>query len=253
MNGDSPHHARGYPLWAVTGPRSNPPTARRIAERALVLSAIAARGEIEGVDTTDPRFVEFCRDVVDWLRELDLSAEVETKEWAQLQTPLGGLAPQEEIDMSWRGEGAAVLAWALGRFVLPPYYRAVDPARVADSVGFLDDDLAAEVLEGAQLRSRAEIEALANLMFGLHWRLRDNARGKAVMDYRAFCRTAWFGPLETSGMEFSKNDLALEGVPVNAASDAQIATVRSIVVERQRAANWLLGQDEVYSAVSCDT
>ncbi len=243
---------RKHPFWAVTGPRAAPPTARTVAERALVLVAVAARAAVED-EPPDDNFRAFVEDIPAWLRDIGLEEKIEEHERAVLLAPIGSLATQRAIDASWQGEGAAVLAWALGQFELPPYDQRVEPARVGDCLGFLDDNRSNDVLCAAHLRPRKELERLANLMFTVHWRLRDQGRGGKHLDFARMCKEVWFGPLETDGLVFINDDLALSGQEVASLSVDAIEKARSIAVERQRAANWLMGQDATYSCVSCDT
>ncbi len=73
------------------------------------------------------------------------------------------------------------------------------------------------------------------------------------MNFADFAQTAWFGPLETRGLRFVAGDLAIGAQSLSAAADEAWLEVMSIVRERQQAANWLRGQDPVYSEVTADT
>jgi hypothetical protein len=48
-------------------------------------------------------------------------------------------------------------------------------------------------------------------------------------------------------------DLEIRGAPIFRAPEAVWREVMSIAIERQQAANWLIGEDEIYSEVTCDT
>ncbi len=217
-----------------------------------MLVAVAARAAVED-EPPDEKFRAFVEDIPAWLRDIGLEGKIEERERAVLVAPIGSLASQGAIDASWQGEGAAVLAWALGQFKLPPYDQRVEPARVGDCLGFLNDERSNELLRVAHLRPREEMERLANLMFTVHWRLRDQGRGGKHLEFAKMCNEVWFGPLETGGLVFVNDDLALNGHEVASLTADALEKARSIAVERQRAANWLMGQDETYSFVSCDT
>ncbi len=73
------------------------------------------------------------------------------------------------------------------------------------------------------------------------------------MNFREFANTAWFGPLSLMGLRLVSDDLEVRGVPVWDASEEDWREVLSIARERQQAANWLTGQEMVYSEVTCDT
>lgn len=91
-----------------------PPSARRVAERALVLSAAIARGFI--VHDAGCADAERLRDRLrTWLREAGVDGEIEDDERLLLEIPLGQATPQTIADTTWQSEGLAVLAWALGR------------------------------------------------------------------------------------------------------------------------------------------
>ena len=228
-----------------------PPTADRVARRALVLAAVACRSAIEG-DATNPRAEAFRREVLDWLRDAGAEEEAEPDELALLRAPLGSLDERQVIDASWRGEGLGVLAWALGRYELPSYQHTVTPPEVADRLGFMTPD-AALLVQHATLRDAEELEALASRLLAVHWRLRDFSLRPVHMDFASFAPTAWFGPLDVTGLEFAGGDLAIDGRPLMDVGEARWRECMSIVRERQQAANWLCGQQTLYSEVSCDT
>ena len=78
-----------------------------------------------------------------------------------------------KVDATWRLEGLGVLAWALGRFELPPYDQLVVPKDLIHSLGFPDVEPARELVASPSLRPPAELEALRKQTLGLHWRLRN--------------------------------------------------------------------------------
>lgn len=73
------------------------------------------------------------------------------------------------------------------------------------------------------------------------------------MDFVAFARTAWFGPLNIEGIALAESDLSVGGVPIARAAADAIRTASSIAIERHKAFNWLLGYDEIYSEVDTST
>ena len=140
-----------------------PPTPQRVYARALVLSAVVARGFLE--QDAGNREAEALRlRIGSWLTYIGASTEAEPQEHALLQAPLGTLLPQQAGQASWHSEGLAVLAWGLGLYDLPRYDQFVDPKAVADAVGYLRDDAKA-ALASAALRQTAEINQCAAQMF----------------------------------------------------------------------------------------
>jgi Domain of unknown function (DUF4272) len=226
-------------------PQPQPPVAERVARRALVLAAVSCRGCIE----LDPGSEEMRRSVLEWSEAIGLDAEAEPEERRLLATPVGRLSSRERIDASWRSEGLCVLAWALRRADLAGYDQQCVPQDVARSLGFLEERPVA--LESPRLRPAEELGWLVDLTFTLHWRLREFSLRKQPMDFVRFATEAWFGPLETEFLAFADGDLAIDGVAL--ARSPRWREVMSIARERQQAANWLAGDDPVYSEVTTDT
>jgi uncharacterized protein DUF4272 len=228
-----------------------PPTPERVAKRALILSAVACRGAIER-EAGDENAEAFRGRVLDWVKDLDLCEEIETGELELLDLPLGNLPKQVEVNASWRAEGLAVLAWALKRMDLPPHDQMADPSAIAESLGFLRDG-ASTVLESPQMRSGEDIARLGEMMFALHWRLRDYSLNHKALDFIEFAKTCWFGPLEINGLRCIENDLAIGDIPIGRSDERSWRTCLSIAQERHLAANWLRGDEQIYSDVSTDT
>jgi len=227
------------------------PSAERVAARALVLSGIVCRSAIEG-DAGNPKAEAFREDVLSWTRDIGLVEEAESNELALLECKLGGLSDRQRIDASWRAEGLAVLAWALGRCQLPVYDKRADPYPIAQALGFRETRRDT-VLAVPGLRSLEEISDLADTLFTLHWRMRQYSLDRKPMNFGEFANTAWFGPLSLMGLRLVSDDLEVRGAPVWDASEEDWSEVLSIARERQQAANWLTGQELVYSQVTCDT
>jgi len=228
-----------------------PPTPERVARRALVMSAVVCRAFLER-DAGNEEVEELRKRLDRWLRDLGIADELEEWEAELLRKPLGALQSRESIDASWLSEGLAVLAWAMGRYELPGYDESVDPQDVTGSLLFLQDE-ARELLRVPRLRPAAEIEAFQNTVFSLHWRLRQYQLAPAPMNFEEFARTAWFGPLSLDGLRLAENDLAIGALPISVAPEAELSHCHSVAQERHRAANWLMGHDEVYSQVDTST
>jgi hypothetical protein len=110
------------------------PTVERVARRALVLTAVGARALLEQKGTVigSPKTTSWNplnwfakrenqrRELLEWINLVGIGEELEPGEWEVLERPIGRLESQQQIDSTWRLEGLVVLAWALGRFELPP-------------------------------------------------------------------------------------------------------------------------------------
>lgn len=227
------------------------PPPDRVVRRAFVLAAVCCRGVIE--DSAASTEIEvFRREVVAWLRDVGAIGEVEPWEMALLSAPLGTLNELQRIDASWCAEGLGLLAWALYRYELPSYQQATTPPCAADAVGLMTSN-AAELIESAVLREPTELELLAERLLALHWRLRQFSMRPERIDFVSFASTAYFGPLNVGGLEFAGGDLAIDGRPLMDVAEARWRECLSIAQERQRAANWLCGQEALYVDVTCAT
>jgi hypothetical protein len=145
-----------------------------------------------------------------------------------------------------------VLAWALGRYELPAYDVPAAPYEAAETIGFRKPAIDT-VLAAARLRAAAELSSLADDLFALHWRLREYSLVGKAIDFASFAKTAWFGPLPVSHLRLAASDLEIRGAPISRAPESAWREAMSIARERQQAANWLTGQEEIYSEVTCDT
>jgi hypothetical protein len=226
-----------------------PPTAERVARRLLAVLALAWRAWLE--EAPVPEAQARLEDLRAWLEAQGLLGELEPEELALLRMPPGSWRMRERIDRSWAGEGAAVLAWALGLVELPPHDTLVDPQGLWREAGLLDAAPAA--LRAPSLRPPAEREWLGRRLLGLHWRLRDFTLRPHGMDYARFARECWFGGFDLAGIPLAAGDLAVDGAPLAAAPPEAVRRALSIALERHRAINWLEGQHPLWSEVDTST
>jgi len=231
----------------------SPPSACRVAARAIVLAAVVYRSGLEE-HAHNPDAEQFRRHVLGWTEAVGLSSEVEQSEREYLQTPVGQADSQTKINGFWRGEGLAVLAWALKGCELPPYDQYVDLLTAADNVGFVHTDVAKRFLESASLRPSPEIDRLAAHLTIVHWRLRQFGLTPGPMDFQGYLRQhpgyreAWL-----DGLQFVEGDLAIGDVGVAAVARDRLESCQSTAMERQIAAYWLQGDNETYSDVGAPT
>jgi hypothetical protein len=229
-----------------------PPTPERVARRALALAAVTARALLEQDDPSEPWVAEFHRDTLAWVEAVGVGDELEPDEWEVIQRPSGRLDRRAQTDSTWRLEGLVVLAWALGRFELPPYDRLVHPQELVRSLGFPDADAARRLLAAPSLRPRTELDALRKQLLGLHWRLRDFTLRPQAMDFRAFARDCWFGPLDLTPFRLKDGDLALGDYAIAEAPEDVFEPAYSATMERHLAINWLT-TGGVYSRTDTST
>jgi hypothetical protein len=229
-------------------PEATPPSAHRVARRALALTALTVRAILEQ-DAENPSALATLRDVLEWSEALNLADELEPEEAEIVALPLGALPPQGQIEATWRLEGLVVLAWALERYPLPAHDALVELSPLWQSLGLLDVERANALVANAQLRSREEIHRLRQRLFALNWRLREFRIRRKAIDFAAFAQTAWFGPLDLGDLPLVENDLAVGGVRLDQADEDLLGSTQSATHERHHASNWLWEGPERYSEV----
>lgn len=224
------------------------PGAPRVARRALALCALACRSQLEPhAGDADARAIH--ESVVAWLSAAGVTTELEDAERRIVEAPLGQLSRDDATVAGWRGEGAATLAWGLGRWPLPAIDVAVDAADVAMRLDWLGDDPLA-LVEGARLRARTDVVQLAEMLEVAQWRLDRELGGEAAVSLRNFDAGTFVWPHDVAPLAFaSDGDVAVDGRALAAAPEHAKRLARRIVVERRQAVNWLAGQHAVYSAV----
>lgn len=142
----------------------------------------------------------------------------------------------------------------MGLWTIGPFDQQLADARgVVGSLGYMDDARAERLLSNAMLRPLAEIRAYAEHILNVHWRLQ---RVRRVKHYD--CRNLFDEELErpipgTTPIELVRGDLTIAGVTLAEVDDELLNSALSVARERQRAANWLQGDDRIYSEVALDT
>lgn len=228
-----------------------PPPAGRVARRSLVLCALACRGFVER-DREQRGTAEFWSEARAWFASLGVDDELEGHERKVLDARLGSLQAQAAIDLGWLSEGMVVLGWALARVELPGITQACDPGCVATSLGFRERP-ERTVLAAPSLRPHEDLQRTAATLLTAHWRLREFSRRPKALDFAAYVARCEWADLRLDELELVDGDLALDGTPLTACDARTRSHVTSIVRERHRAANWLLGDAPSWSDVTTDT
>jgi len=288
--------AINYPMRRAAPPaetegEAEPLSAHRVASRAMVLSAIVCRALLEQEHTSGIReHADGRTALLSWIDELGLRSELEPEEFDFLATPVGQASERQTIDAYWRKEGLCVLAWALGRFPLPPYDQPTDPDAAVQSVEFLSVHDASALRESARLRPDEEIRRFASQITIVHWRIRsfqldtelvapsvqfDVQSDRSVqtdkdpvlrkpagsstgigesMDFAGYLRRhPRFKEHWLDHLRLIDGDLAVGDRGIADAYPPRVGQCRSIAVERQIAAYWLEGDDVTYSRVAAST
>lgn len=254
------------------------PTPARVARRALAMTAVTARAILEqggihlGLGRPKWNPMTWLRhklagaagqhqELLLWVQLLGIQDEFEPDEWEVLQRPPGRLEPRQQIDSTWRLEGLGVLAWALGRFELPPHDQLVECHSLWHSLGMLDVAACKGLLVEPRVRPLPELQALRRRLLAIHWRLVQYQVQPTAMNFvrtteasfAHFDRTAWFRPEEVAALPLVEDDLAIRGARLDRASTDDLSVARSIAIERHLAANWLCEGPEKYSATDVST
>lgn len=216
-----------------------------MARRALILSALTCRGHLEhNLDDASTRSLH--ARMHEWLEECQLMESLEAAERAVLLAPQGALEEPVRQEAVLRMEGAAILAWALGKYPLPPVDVHAEPFKVGDALGFLWEG-AADHLRYAKLRGPSELNAYHGLAQAVATRLQESETRPVRSDFAASIAPAW---LRTLGLyrnsPLIEGDLALGGQPLHLADLEVRRTLAAVAEERARAAAWLVGARERY-------
>ncbi|MCB1006074.1 MAG: DUF4272 domain-containing protein [Acidimicrobiales bacterium] len=217
------------------------PDAARVARRALALAAVSSRAFLEQMPT-DAGDIELERVKLHaWVDSVDIADDLEPEEWRLLQTRVGSLNPSRAVDAAWRFEGLTVLAWALGRAEVPPDHQLVEATALFPSIGFLDYEASRRLVESARLRPIAEIEDLADRLAVLLEQLRGMRRRKRDQELTRTARAGYAAAFASAGLgRGAWEGPAMGELDQAPTTEADVAQVENIVLERLIAATWLL-------------
>ena len=229
------------------GPEPERPDAVRVGRRALALYAVASRASFEWAAPAEAG-EGYRAALLDWVATRRLDDELEPAERDLLNASIGTPDERTFVPASWRAEGAAVLAWALGRLVLPEVDRNVGLGPLGE---MLYDGRAAGEL---RLRAAGQITEFEAILYNLNWRVNHHRRNPAPYDLRGMLENYGGLPPDAGVLRYGPDgDLVVGGLPFTAAPADRRAACTSIVLERRRAATWLCGDHPIYSQVAMDT
>ncbi len=225
--------------------RLPPPAPARIARRALLLTALACRGQLADY-ATDRDAQAIDARLRTWLGTTSIPAEGEPGERTLLEAPLGSLGA---LRASLLGESAAVLAWGIGLFRVPTLALAVDAADVGAALGWLDPAVD-EAIDTARSRARTDIVMLAEALEVAHGSvlaIRGGTRPTSLIHFRGdrgrVAQDTDPLPIAADGA------LTLDGVALEQSQATQVEAFAARVRARRRAILWLAGQAVAYSAI----
>ncbi|MCI0457078.1 MAG: DUF4272 domain-containing protein [Gemmataceae bacterium] len=227
-----------------------PPPPIEVARRALILSAVVCRANLERYQDHDYRR-RTREEIRDWLEELDLWPHLEPEEKKILSAPFGKLPRRLSIQGTWYVEGLAILAWALRRGDFPPHTEKVDVIAVTNALDFLHPD-AAGLLEAPPLRSPDELKAAREWFYDAHCTLggflRHGNKGRLAEWIGQFLEKLAVKPEEV----MVEGVLAFKGQPLPAADRKELENWEDLIRERHRASIWLVGTYPRYTELPVD-
>ncbi|MAR12269.1 MAG: hypothetical protein CL681_20145 [Blastopirellula sp.] len=211
-------------------------TAVQVAERALVMGAVALRASLEITD--HPRSAEVITRIPSWLEELGLAEAGDPLERAILLAAPGQLERDQRADANWAGEGAAFFCWALGLGEQPPWFQQADQQAVINTLRVMRPE-AGEHLRDPALRCVEELQGFCKqvLLIRLEF-LPEMARPlKRKMLQR-----------ELAGYGIEVGDVDVEEVRrlVGGMSAGQLRSLQAPYLTREVAASWLLSSRSRY-------
>ena len=191
----------------------NPPSAKRVAHRAMILAALVCRGFIESENPSDVE--ELRASLLPWIDKMGARDEVEKHELVALTAPLKGLEDQVQINLVWSVEALALLSWAMGRYELHPEDEVAEPQSITNTLMFLSD-MAKTLVDEPSLKEEALLKEMHDSIYTTQCQL------------KAFAQN----PLNTDKLE-----------------DEKFVAKTSLIRERSRAIKWLQGDAALYSEV----
>lgn len=231
----------------------NPPDARRAARRAAVLATVALRGLASTWSHEDQ--VEFLPKLRSWFDAAELADEAEPAEAKIIAAPASELDQRSALNSAWRWEGVGVLVAAVGRLPLPSFEQPFDPKPCGDAAGlFAKREAFDELIASAAFAASFDRFAFADQMLAVHWRLTQwRVKPGEPADFVGYAQRIDWATFNLAGLPIVDGDLAIGGRKITQADAKNISMAISIVLERHRAANWLTGWNELYSAVETPT
>jgi Domain of unknown function (DUF4272) len=228
-----------------------PPSPVAVARRALILSAVVCRANLERYTDEEYRREAFA-DIHEWFDELALWPHLVPREEKIIRAEFGTLPRHLEIAGTWYVEGLAILAWALRRGDFPPHDRKVDAIAVTNALDFLHPD-AAKLLKAPKLRSPDELQAAREWFYEVHVRLRQflnrGGNGRLAPDVRQFIDALGLDRAEV----MAGDGLAFRGKHLADADRDEVSEWEHVICERHRAVMWLEGDEEPFTEISVDT
>jgi hypothetical protein len=213
--------------------------AAQVARRAVAMTALAFRASLEVTD--HPRSTELSGGILGWLESAGAASELEPIERDLLGTPYRQLDKQQIGDAHWSGEGAWILAWAIGHAELPSLCEPVDCRPLFERLRIMRPEVH-DLLTGARLRSDDELTTYSVSA----WAFRSELHLRRVGTARTLLAKIERGRLEELGLAPSEEIIAETAKLVAGLSDEECQTAAGPAFVREYAIFWLFSDHPGY-------
>jgi hypothetical protein len=176
-----------------------------------------------------------------WLEFAEVASELEPIERDLLETPYRQLDKQQFGDAHWSGEGAWILAWAIGHAELPSVREPVDGRPLFERLRIMRPEVR-EVLSGARLRSDDELTAYCVSA----WAFRSELHLRRLGTARTLLAKIERERLEKLGLAPPEHSIAETAKFVDGLSDEECQTAAGPAFVREYAIFWLLSDSTGY-------
>lgn len=217
-------------------------TPTQVAQRAIVMGAVAFRASLEVTD--HPRTTEIAAQIPKWLATLDLTSAIDPIERELFRTPYGQLDESQRVDANWSGEGAALFCWTLGIGEQPPLFQVADHAAAVSTLQLMRPE-ARELLSAPSLRSDKELLEYCKTVRLIRVMLRETHVGGSDLDDETSQLTISIGrqrirtELADFGIEIDDSDFEQTGHLIACAKPNERNSATGASIARDVAVTWL--------------
>lgn len=228
-----------------------PPEPIQVAQRALILSAVVCRANIELYLDEEVREM-YAEKIHEWLSDLDLWAYLEPRELEIINSDFGELRESVRAEGTWYAEGLALLGWALQCCDFPAHDHKVNAFQITGSLDFLFPEASA-ILTNPNLRSQEQIQAAREWYYSLHCGLR-----QVLHHHKVYYFPTWIDDylhcLEIDpGTVKYENGIGYAGNSLSEIDRDELDEWEYVIHHRHRASIWLVGTYESYTELPVDT
>lgn len=248
------------------------PCAKDVVRRALALQLIVDRGWSDNNIQAGPllrrqKVKKVRKKILKWDEQEHISKWLSPKEREIWDQPLGRLSEEDRAFATWQLESLVPIVWALGlRSELPEFSEYVKDDHYSDlqfckptPVETILSSLALDPDSDRLSRTPEEIEIYTNVYLLLNWRAIELVLGnKKRVDIRETAPRIfgeWIADVVALLPLTDKGELVVEHhrLIITELRKRELALVQRVFEARQKAFNWLSGDDPDWDEVTTDT